>query len=176
MPSSKVLEAKKVAVAELAEKLSSACAGVLVSYKGINVEKDTALRKKLREAGVEYKVVKNTLLKRAAETANLNELSQFLEGTTALAVSKEDSVLTAKILCKFAKDNDFYKVKVGFVDGRVISDKEVHRLAKLPSKQVLIAQVLAGFNSPITGFVSVLNGTIRSLILALNAVAEKKSA
>ena len=176
MPSNKVLEAKKAIVEELAEKLKSSCAGVLVSYKGINVAQDTALRKELREAGIEYMVVKNTLLKRASEIAEIGEISSVLEGTTAIAVSKEDYVGAAKILCKFADDNDFFKVKIGFVEGKVIGVKEVHDLAKLPSKEVLIAQALSGLNSPITGLVTVLGGTMKSLVVALNAIAEKQSA
>jgi large subunit ribosomal protein L10 len=176
MPSSKILEEKKVLVSGLADKLLSACAGVLVSYKGINVEKDTALRKELREAGIDYTVVKNTLLRRAVAMASLNELSSVLEGTTALAVSREDCVLAAKILCKFAENNDFYKIKMGFVEGKVVSTNEVQNLAKLPSKEILVAQVLCGLNSPIIGLVSVLSGTMRGLVVALSAVAKKKSA
>lgn len=176
MPSNKVLEAKKAIVEELVGKLKSACAGVLVNYKGITVAQDTALRKELRDAGIEYLVVKNTLLKRAAEIVGIGEISSVLEGTTAIAISKDDHIGAAKILCKFADNNDFYKVKIGFVEGKVISEKEVHSLAKLPPKEVLIAQVLSGLNSPITGLVTVLGGTMKSLVVALNAIAEKKSA
>lgn len=176
MPSNKVLEAKKAVVEELAEKLRSACAGVLVNYKGITVSQDTLLRKELRQAGIEYLVVKNTLLKRAAESVGMSEMTGVLEGTTAIAISKDDHIGAAKILCKFAENNEFYKVKIGFVEGKIISEKEVHALAKLPSKEVLIAQALSGLNSPITGLVTVLNGTMKSLVVALNAISEKKSA
>jgi large subunit ribosomal protein L10 len=176
LPSNKVLEAKKAIVEELAGKLKSACAGVLVSYKGITVAQDTALRKELREASIEYLVVKNTLLKRASEMVEMDEISSVLEGTTAIAISKGDHIGAAKILCKFADNNDFYKIKTGFVEGRVISEEEVRDLSKLPSKEVLIAQVLSGFNAPITGFVTVLGGIMKSLVIALNAIAEKKSA
>ena len=176
MPSDKVLESKKQIVNELCEKLKNSCAGVIVSYKGITVADDTKLRKELREAGVDYFVVKNTLLRRAAELAGIEGLDSVLEGSTAIALSKEDHVAAARILCKFADEKDFYKVKIGFVEGKVISKEEVHALAKLPSKEVLIAKVLGGLNAPITGFATVLNGTLKGLVVALNAIAEKKSA
>lgn len=176
MPSEKVLESKKKIVEGLCEKLKSSCAGVIVSYKGITVSEDTKLRKELREMGIDYFVVKNTLLRRAAELAGIVGLDGVLEGTTAIALSKEDHIAAAKILCKFADEKDFYKVKIGFIDGKVISKEEVHSLAKLPSKEVLIAQALGGLNAPITGLVTVLNGTVKGLVVALSAIVEKKSA
>ncbi len=176
MPSEKILEQKKQIVAELAEKLKSACAGVIVDYKGINVADDTKLRKELREAGVDYSVVKNTLLSRAAKEAGLEGLDPVLEGTTALAVSKEDHVAAARILCKFAETNKSIKPKAGFVEGKTIDVAEVENLAKLPTKEVLVAKALGGLNAPITGFVTVLNGTMKGLVVALNAIAEKQSA
>lgn len=176
MPSEKILEQKKQIVAELTEKLKSACAGVVVDYKGINVADDTKLRKELREAGVDYFVVKNTLLSRAAKEAGIEGLDPVLEGTTALAISNEDHVAAARILCKFAEKNKSIKAKAGFVEGKTIDAAEVENLAKLPSKEVLVAQVLGGLNAPITGFVTVLNGTMKGLVVALNAIAEKQSA
>lgn len=176
MPSEKILEQKKALVASLADKLKNSCAGVIVNYKGINVSDDTKLRKELREAGVEYFVVKNTLLQRAAKEAGLDGLEPVLEGTTAIAISKEDHVAAARILCKFADENDFFKAKAGFIEGKVISEAEVNNLAKLLTKEVLVAQVLRGLNAPVSGFVTVLNGTIRGLVVALNAIAEKQSA
>ena len=176
MPSEKILEQKKQIVAELTEKLKSACAGVIVDYKGINVADDTKLRKELREAGVDYFVVKNTLLSRAAKEAGLEGLDPVLEGTTALAVSKEDHVAAARILCKFAETNKSINTKAGFVEGKTIDVAEVENLAKLPSKEVLVAKALGGLNAPITGFVTVLNGTMKGLVVALNAIAEKQSA
>lgn len=176
MPSEKILEQKKALVASLSDKLKNSCAGVVVNYKGINVSDDTKLRKELREAGVEYFVVKNTLLQRAAKEAGLDGLEPVLEGTTAIAISKEDHVAAARILCKFADENDFFKAKAGFIEGKVISEAEVNNLAKLPTKEVLVAKALGGLNAPISGFVTVLNGTIRGLVVALNAIAEKQSA
>ncbi len=176
MPSEKVLLEKQQIVASLKDKLSGAAAGVIVDYKGITVAQDTKLRKDLREAGVEYMVVKNTLLGIAAKDAGLDGIIPSLSGTTALAVSG-DHVAAAKILSKYADDSrGKFSVKCGFVDGGVIDADGVKALAKLPSREVLIAQVLGGFNAPISGFANVLNANLRGLVVALNAIAEKQSA
>ncbi len=176
MPSEKILEQKKAIVADLAEKLKSSCAGVVVDYKGINVADDTKLRKELRESGVEYFVVKNTLLQRAVKEAGLEDLEPVLEGTTAIAISQEDHVAAARILCGFGKKNKFFNAKAGFVEGKVISEAEVNNLAKLPPKEELIAKTVGSLNAPISGLVTVLDGTIKGLVVVLNAVAQKQSA
>lgn len=181
MPNAKVLEEKKAIVKELAESMKTAQAGVLVDYKGINVAADTKLRRDLRAAGVDYSVVKNTLMTRAVKEIGFEALDGVLTGTTALAVSKTDMVAPAKILSEFAteftkKNPDKFKIKAGFVDGRVISAAEVAALAELPPKEQLIARALAGFNAPVSGFVNVLNANLRGLVVALNAIAEKKGA
>lgn len=164
MASEKVLQEKQAAVAELTARINGAVAGVIVDYSGITVADDTALRRELREAGVEYAVVKNTLLKRAADAAELSGLDDVLNGATALAVSS-DYVAAAKILCKYAEGKDHFKIKAGFMDGEVIDSGKVEELSKLPSKEGLLSMLL-----------SVLNGPIRSLAVALNAVAEKEPA
>ena len=177
MPSEKALQQKKALVEELSEKLKNAVSGVVVDYKGISVADDTKLRSDLRQAGVEYFVVKNTMLRFASENAGLSELHSVLEGTTALAISTDDVVAPAKVLNKYAEDSKgAFKIKAGFVEGKVVNDKEVEAIAKLPSKEVLIAQTLGGLNTPISGFVTVLNANIRGLAVALNAIAEKKGA
>lgn len=176
MPSEKILEQKKQIVAELAEKLQKACAGVIVDYKGINVADDTKLRKELREAGVEYAVVKNTLLSRAAEAAGKDGLKTVLEGTTALALSNDDYVAAARILCNFAKDHENFKIKIGFTDDQILDAASVEALSKLPSREELVAKALGGLNAPIAGFVHVLNANLRGLVCALNAIAEKQGA
>lgn len=176
MPSEKILEQKKQLVAELTEKLQNSVAGVVVSYQGITVADDTKLRKELREAGVHYEVVKNTMLRRAAENVGLSELNSVLEGSTAIAVSESDHVAAAKILCKFAETHKNYKVKMGYVEGKVIDVAAVEELAKLPSKEVLVAKALGGLNAPITGFVYVLNANLTGLARVLNAIAEKQGA
>lgn len=176
MPSEKILEQKKQQVAELAEAFKAANVGVLVNYSGINVEDDTKLRKQMREAGCQYKVVKNTLLHLAFEEAGIEGLDEFLNGTTAIAYSDQGYTEAPKILSGYAKDHENFTVKSGFVDGGMIDAKGLESLAKLPSKEVLVAQVLGGFNAPIQGFANVLSGTMRGLVVALNAIAQKQSA
>ncbi len=157
MPSAKILEQKVELVSALTEKLKGACSGVVVSYKGITVAEDTKLRKELREAGVDYFVVKNTMLHRAAEIAGLSDLDPVLEGTTALALSAEDYVVAPRILCTFAEKSKTFEVKAGFMDARVTSKEEVNALSKIPPKEILLAQVLGGFLAPISGLAIVLN-------------------
>ena len=152
MPSEKVLELKKQQVADLKERLDASIAGVVVDYKGISVEDDTKLRKELREAGVEYTVVKNTLLGRAIEGTSLADMSSVLEGTTAIATSKDDYIAAAKILNKYAEKSDSFSIKSGYLDGEVISLEKINSLAKLPSREVLLATVLTAFNAPIAAF------------------------
>ena len=152
MPSVKVLEAKKTEVAAISERLQNACAGVIVDYKGINVADDTVLRKELREAGVEYTVTKNTMIELAIKGTELEGLSECLEGTTALATSADDYVAAARILCKFASTHDNFNVKSGFLDNEVISLEKIDSLAKLPSRDVLLATVCSVFNAPIAAF------------------------
>ncbi len=176
MASEKILQQKQEYVEQLANKLSSSVAGVVVSYKGITVADDTMLRRKLREAGVEYAVVKNTMLSRAANKVGLGDLDSVLEGSTALALSETDHVAAAKILCEYAEKNKDFQIKAGFVEGKVIQSAEVGELAKMPPKEVLVAKVLGGLNAPISGFVGVLNANLRGLVVALNAIAEKQGA
>ena len=170
MPSEKILEQKKQAVAELSAHLKESCVGVIVNYSGINVADDTKLRKELREAGDTYVVVKNTLLSRALKDAGIEGLDSVLEGTTAIAYNKEDYVSAAKILSKYAEDHK------NFIDGSVVDVNAVKELGNLPSKEVLVAKALGGLNAPISGFATVLNGTLKGLVVALNAIAEKQSA
>lgn len=165
MASEKILDAKKQVVAELTEKLKGAACGVLVDYKGTNVADDTALRTEMRNAGVEYAVVKNTLTKLAANEAGLEELTSVLEGTTALATHTEDVIAPAKILVNFAKSHENFKVKAGFVDGKVVSIDEIVTLANTPSRETLLTQLVFTLNAPIKG-----------LAVALNAIAEKQEA
>ncbi len=152
MPSKNVLEAKQAVVAELAERLKGSVMGVVVSYKGINVEKDTALRKELRENNVKYTVVKNTLLKRATAEVGLSDMDNVLEGTTALATSDDDYTAAARILANFAKKNDYFEIKSGYMDGEVIDLATIDHLAKLPTREVLLANVLGAFQAPIASF------------------------
>ncbi len=152
MPNAKVLEAKQAAVAAIAAKISDSVAGVIVDYSGTSVADDTVLRKELREAGIEYTVIKNTLLKRAIAGTDLEEMSNVLEGTTAIAISKDDHTAAARILGKFADSHDNFKIKAGYLDGKAIDVATVESLAKLPTREVLLATVLGAFQAPMASF------------------------
>lgn len=153
MPSQKVLELKKQQVADLTERLNKSVTGLLVSYEGISVADDTKLRKELREAGVEYTVTKNTILTRAFAETGLSDLDQLLSGTTAIATSDEDYAAAARILCGFAdKSKKGFTVKGGYLDGQVISMDKITELSKLPTREVLLANVLGAFQAPIASF------------------------
>ena len=160
MPSANVLEQKKQVVAQLVETLKSAQAGVLVDYRGITVEQDTQLRAKLREAGVEYKVVKNTLTRFAAKEVGFEELDEQLNGPTALAISTTDAVAPAKVISDFAKDVEALQIKAGFVDGKVLDAAGVNDLAELPSKEVLIGKILGSLQSSLYGLAHVLQAYV----------------
>lgn len=152
MPNAKVLEQKKAIVASIAEKIQNSVAGVIVDYTGTSVADDTVLRKELREANVDYFVVKNTILSRAIEGTDLEGMKEALEGTTALAISKDDHVCAARILCKFAETHEKFTVKTGYLDGKVIEKDMIESLAKLPSREVLLATVLSAFQAPMASF------------------------
>ncbi|HCB92612.1 MAG TPA: 50S ribosomal protein L10 [Selenomonas sp.] len=173
---------KEAVVAEIKEQLSSAKGAVFTSYKGLTVAQDTKLRREMREAGITYKVIKNTMTRIAANDLGLDGISEHLEGTTALAFSTEDPVAPAKVICAFMKKNKLEEkgiltIKVGLVEGKVISDKEVKALAALPSREELIAKLLGSMNAPITNTVGVLQGVIRNAVYVLDAIrAQKESA
>ena len=152
MPNALVLEQKQQIVANLKADIEGSAAGVIVDYKGISVADDTVLRKELREAGIDYRVVKNTLLSRAIEGSALESINSVLEGTTAIAISKEDHVAAARILCKFADSHENFKIKAGYLDGATIDIETINSLAKLPSREVLLATVLGAFQAPIAAF------------------------
>ena len=156
MPSAKVLEAKKVQVAEVTEVLKNAQTGVLVDYRGLTVEEDTDLRNKLREAGCKYFVIKNTLLKLATQETGLEALDDVLHGPTAIAVSDTDPVAPAKVLADYAKGNEKLEIKSGFMDGAVMSLDELKTLAATPSMETLIAKVMGSLNAPISNLARLL--------------------
>ena len=163
MPNAKVLSEKQAIVAALVDNLKAASSGVLVDYKGITVAEDTALRHELRENGVEYAVVKNTLLRRALDDVDLGELDGVLNGTTSMAISKEDPIAPMRIVNKYAKQmGDRFNIKAGFMDGKVLPLDDVFALAELPSKDALLGQVLGMMLAPIT-----------SLAIVIKAIAEK---
>ncbi len=160
MPNAKVLEQKKQLVAELKEKLDASIAGVVVNYSGTSVADDTALRKELRENNVNYFVVKNTLLARAIEGTELEGMKEVLEGTTAIALSNDDHTAAARILCKFAESHENFTVKAGFLDGKLTDLETIDTLAKLPSRDVLLATVCNVFQAPIAAFARVIQAVV----------------
>lgn len=160
MPSEKVLELKKQQVAELKERLGNACAGVVVSYEGISVADDTKLRKELREAGVKYTVTKNTLIHLAIEGTDLAGLDNVLSGTTAIATSDDDYAAAARILSKYAESSKTFELKSGFIDNEVIDLEKLKSLAKLPSREVLLATVCSAFNAPIAAFARAIQAVV----------------
>lgn len=175
LPKEITLKQKREVVDNISSKMKAAKAMVFADYRGLTVEQDTELRSALRKAGVEYKVVKNTLTRFAAKENGLEGLDTYLNGPTAMASSDNDPVAPAKVLSEYAKKYDKLELKVGVVEGRIIDINEIKALAELPPREVLIARVLGGFNAPISGFVNVLNGNIRGLVVALNAIAEQKA-
>ena len=160
MPSNKILEQKKQVVAELADKMKNAEAGVLVKYQGITVADDTALRAALRKAGVEYSVMKNTLTGRACDLAGYGDMKQYLNGMTAIAISKDDPIAAAKIIKEYADKIECFEIKAGFVDGGVIDAAGVESLAATPSKEVLIAKMMGSLMSSLYGLAYVLQAKI----------------
>ena len=166
MPSAKILEKKKVECAELTEKIQNAVAGVLVSYTGITVEQDTQLRKALREAGVDYSVYKNSVVRFAVADSRFADFTKHLDGTTAVALTEGDMTAPARIIAKYAKENkEGFNIKAGFVEEELLDEAGVQNLANIPSKEVLIAQVLGG-----------LNGVIRNFAVVLDQIREQKEA
>ena len=166
MPNAKVLSEKQAIVAQLTEKLQKASAGVIVDYKGITVEEDTALRKECREANVHYAVVKNTLLPFAFNNTGLGDLDDLLNGTTALALCDEDVVTPARVMSDYAKKlQDKFEIKGGFMEGKPIDLATIQSLASSPPLPILQAQVLGTMLAPITG-----------LAVVLKQIAEKQGA
>jgi large subunit ribosomal protein L10 len=165
MPNAKVLAEKQAIVASLTEKIQKAAAGVIVDYKGITVEEDTALRRECRENDVDYAVVKNTLLRFAFNNTGLNDLDNLLNGTTSLALC-DDPVAPARIMNDYAKKLDGkFEIKGGFMDGKPVSLETIKSLASIPALPVLQAQVLGTMLAPITG-----------LAVVLKQIAEKQGA
>lgn len=169
-----LLQSKINLVNEIKEKIEKSQSIVFVDNKGLNVAEVTELRKNLRENGVDYKVYKNTMMKRAFSDLGIEGVEEFLAGPTAVAFGIEDAVQPAKILNDFAEDNDRLELKAGVLDGKIVSVDEVKALAKLPSREVLVAQLLGSLNAPLQGLATVLSGNIRGLAVALDQIREKK--
>lgn len=169
----KAIDNKKLIVEELKQKIQKTKSLVLIDYIGLTVAEDTDLRRAYRAKNIEYKVCKNTLVRIALHELGHKEFDAALNGPTAFAFNYEDETGAAKIACETAEKLKKTKVKCALVDGKFIDQKGTEALAKLPSKEVLIAQALSMFNAPITGLVSVLGNTLKSLMYVLKAQAEK---
>jgi len=163
-------------VDEIREKLQQSTLSVLTDYRGLNVVEVTDLRSQLREAGIEFKVVKNTLTWLAAKEIGLDTLRPYLEGPTAIAYSRTDPVAPARILSGFAKNHKALDIKAGVLEGQVISQELVKELADLPSRDHLLAKLLGTLQAPLAGLVNVLNGPIRNFVYVLDAVRLQKEA
>ena len=150
------VELKKPIVDEISEALNGAKAAVLVDYRGITVEQDTNLRKQLREAGVIYKVYKNTMINFAVKGTEFEDLSKHLEGPTAIAISKEDATAPARILYNFAKEAPSLELKAGVVDGTYYDEEGIKVIATIPSREELLSRLLGSMQSPITNFARVI--------------------
>jgi len=165
LANAKIIQGKQEAVEVITAKLRESSSTVIADYRGLNVAQVTELRKQLREAGVEFQVLKNSLIRRATVGAELTELNEVLTGPTAIAFSKEDAVAPAKILNEFAKKHDALKLKGGVVEGNIYNASEITALAELPSRDGLLSMLL-----------SVLQAPMRNFALAVKAVSEQKEA
>ena len=151
------VELKKPIVEEISASLKDAQSVVLVDYRGLTVEQDTELRKQLREAGISYKVYKNTMMNFAFKGTDFEGLTAYLEGPSAVAISTEDATAPARVLCKFAKTANALEVKGGVVEGVVYDAKGIENISKIPSREELLSKLLGSIQSPITNFARVMN-------------------
>lgn len=165
---------KEKAIATLKEEFSNTNNALIVSFKGLTVNKDLELRRAMREADLGYRVVKNTLSRIAIEGTPLEPLKEHFIGMTAIAYSAKDPVGLAKVLSSFAKDNAQLTFKAGIVEGRVIKIKDLEALAKMPSKEELISRLMFLLNSPAQRLVAALNGVPRNLAVVINEIAKQK--
>lgn len=160
MPSKIILEKKQAEVEALVEKLQNSVSGVLVQYQGITVEDDTKMRAALRNAGVDYAVIKNSITGRACDQVGFSDMKAHLEGMTAIAISKNDPIAPAKILKEYDDKVESFKIKAGYIDGKVVDADTVMQLASIPPKEVLLGKLLGSLKSPLCKLCAVLNAKI----------------
>ena len=168
------LEAKQQITEDLHDRFARSAIIVLTDYKGLDVTSINELRRKLRESNIEYQVVKNTLLVRAAEDTEIALIKDHFKGPSAVAISYDDPVAPAKVLTQFAKENDKLEIKVGVLNGKVLDVQAIKGLAMLPSREVMLAHVLSTINAVPTSFVRVLAEVPRSLLNVLTAIKDQK--
>ena len=160
MPSKIILEKKQAEVEALVEKLQNSVSGVLVQYQGITVEDDTKMRAALRNAGVDYAVIKNSITGRACDQVGFSDMKAHLEGMTAIAISKNDPIAPAKILKEYDDKVESFKIKAGYIDGKVVDADTVMQLASIPPKEVLLGKLLGSLKSPLCKLCAVLNAKV----------------
>lgn len=167
------LEAKKLVVEEIKQKLQKAKSVAVVEYKGLTVEEDTKMRRDFKQNGGEYKVYKNKLLALALDELGIHGAEQFLHGTSAIAFSYDDEVGAPKVVCDNITKTKKLSLKFGLLNGTLVDSKEIEALAKLPTKEVLLAKLLGTLNGPASALARVLNAPAQGLAIALNAIATK---
>jgi large subunit ribosomal protein L10 len=172
--SQRAIAAKQQKVTELQEKIGRAKIMVVSDYLGYSVKQITDLRKKLHAEEAEFRVVKNTLIERALTAAGLEPVKAQLKGSTALLIGYQDAVTPLKVLVKFIKDNEKGRIRVGVMEAKVFGEKDLTEISKLPAREVLLGRVVGGLQAPISGLVNVLQGPIRKLVYALDAVRKQK--
>jgi len=170
------LEAKQKITEDLHDRFARSAIIVVTDYKGLDVESMNDLRRKLRESNIEYQVVKNTLLVRAAEDTEVALIKDYFKGPSAVAISYDDPVAPAKVLTQFAKDNGKLEIKVGVLNGKVLDAQAIKALAILPSREVMLAHFLSALNAVPTSFVRALAEIPRSLVNVLTAIKDQKEA
>jgi len=174
MANAGIIETKSKVVEGLKEKIDSASVLLVSDYRGVTVKQITELRKKLRAEESEYKIVKNTLLRRAFSAAGLEQLNEHLQGPIGLLLGYKDPVAPLKALVEFMEEAEKGEIKAGLVEKSLVDPNGIKAMAKLPPREVLLAKMVGGFQAPIYGLVNVLQGNIRKLVYALNAIREKK--
>ncbi|MBC8199800.1 MAG: 50S ribosomal protein L10 [Desulfobacterales bacterium] len=170
------IDEKKKIVEDIHKKFSESKVVILTDYKGLNVEKINELRGKLKESGVEYKVVKNTLLVRASEETDISLIKDSFKGPSAVALSCDDPVTPAKILTEFAEDHEALEIKIGIMNGKILDLSAIKKLSALPSREVLLSSLLSVMSGVPTAFVRALNDMPKRLLNVLQAVKEQKEA
>lgn len=170
------LNKKKEIVTQLHEDLKKSKIVIVTDYKGLDVAAVTKLRSQLTKENIDYRVIKNTLLRRASENTSVSVLNDLFKGPSAVAISYDDPVSSAKILTKFSEENNKLEIKGGVLDGKVLDVNGIKALSSLPSREVLLSQVLSAMNAVPTGIVQVLAAVPRNMMNVLNAIKEKKEA
>jgi large subunit ribosomal protein L10 len=166
---------KEQLVQVLHDELEKSQAVFVTDYMGLTVERITKLRREIKGVGGSYKVVKNTLLRRATQGTPAKGIEQFLVGPTAIAIAKTDAVAVAKALVNFAKDNEKFEIQAGMLGNRTITAADIQELSKMPPREVLLARMLSSMNAPVSNFVGVLSAIISQLVYVLKAIENKKS-